>query len=117
MIFRIMNPSNEPQTNISNPPRLPLKTVLRVMTSPVRWQILKELSTGELLLASEIAKSIGRSPDLTSKHLAKMRQAGMVVQARGKLYQIPKQYLPAPGQPLVDFGHCLLRLDSADKGV
>jgi hypothetical protein len=37
----------------------------------------------------------------------------VVVSGRGHLYQIPKQYLPTPGQPVVDFGHCLLRLDAA----
>jgi len=40
-----------------------------------------------------------------------MRQAGLVVKGRNRLYQIPKQYLPVPGQRIVDFGHCLLRLD------
>ena len=42
-----------------------------------------------------------------------LRRAGLVVQGRGRLYQVPKQYLPTPGQPIVDFGHCLLRLDVA----
>jgi hypothetical protein len=41
-----------------------------------------------------------------------LRRAGMAVQAHGRLYSIPKQYLPVPGQPVVDFGHCLLRLDA-----
>ena len=31
----------------------------------------------------------------------------MAVQAHGRLYSIPKQYLPVPGQPVVDFGHVL----------
>jgi len=39
-------------------------------------------------------------------------KAGLVVQERERLYQIPKQYLPTPGQPVVDFGHYLLRLDA-----
>jgi hypothetical protein len=41
------------------------------------------------------------------------RRAGLVEQSYGKLYTIPKKYLPQPGQPIVDFGHCLLRLDAA----
>jgi hypothetical protein len=41
-----------------------------------------------------------------------LRRAGLVVQGCGRLYQVPKQYLPTPGQPVVDFGHCLLRLDA-----
>jgi hypothetical protein len=43
-----------------------------------------------------------------------MRAAGVVVQGRGRLYNIHKQYLPSPGEPLVDFGHCLLRLDAGE---
>jgi len=41
-----------------------------------------------------------------------LRRAGLVVQGCGRLYQVPKQYLPTPGQPVVDFGHCLLLLDA-----
>jgi hypothetical protein len=47
------------------------------------------------------------------KHLVVLRRAGLVAQGRGRLYQMQKQYLPTPGQPVVDFGHCLLRLDAA----
>jgi hypothetical protein len=50
---------------------------------------------------------------MTSKHLAVLRKAGAVVQGRGRLYQIPPPHLPAPGERIVDFGHCLLRLDAA----
>jgi hypothetical protein len=50
---------------------------------------------------------------MTSKHLAVLRKAGAVVQGRGRLYQIPPQHLPSPGERVVDFGHCLLRPDVA----
>jgi hypothetical protein len=49
---------------------------------------------------------------MTSKHLAVLRKAGAVVQGRGRLYQISPQHLIAPGERVVDFGHCLLRLDA-----
>lgn len=42
-------------------------------------------------------------------HVAPRRLGG----AGLRLYTIPKKYLPVPGQPVVDFGHCLLRLDAA----
>jgi len=42
-----------------------------------------------------------------------LREAGLAVHGRGKLYQLHKHHLPVPGQPVVDFGHCLLRLDAA----
>jgi hypothetical protein len=48
------------------------------------------------------------------KHLATLQWAGLAVLGRGRLYSIPKQYLPVPGQAVVDFGHCLLRLDAAE---
>jgi hypothetical protein len=48
------------------------------------------------------------------KHLAALQRAGLAVQERGRLYSIPKQYLPVPGQAVVDFGHCLLRLDAKE---
>ena len=37
----------------------------------------------------------------------------MTARGRGRLYQMAKQYLPTPGQLVVDCGHCLLRLDAA----
>ena len=81
--------------------------------NPTRWRMLKELSLGEPRMVRELAKIAGCSPDMTSKHLAVLRKAGAVVQGRGRLYQIPSQHLTAPGEHVVDFGHCLLRLDVA----
>jgi hypothetical protein len=43
-----------------------------------------------------------------------MCNAGLIVVGRGHLYQIPRQYLPSPGQPIVDYGHCLLRIDATE---
>jgi predicted transcriptional regulator len=79
-----------------------------------RWKILKELSAGEPRTIGEIATVAGCSYDNAAQHLKLMRDAGLIVVGRGHLYQIPKQYLPAPGQPVVDFGHCLLRLDAGE---
>jgi predicted transcriptional regulator len=75
--------------------------------------MLKELSAGEPRTIDEMAKVAGCSYDNASEHLAMLRRAGLMVRGRGRLYQVPKQYLPTPGQPVVDFGHCLLRLDAA----
>jgi len=78
----------------------------------VRWTILKELTCGEPRMVSELAKIAGLRPDAAAKQMKVLLAAGLVVQGRGLLYSIPKQYLPQPGQPVVDFGHCLLRLDA-----
>jgi len=77
-----------------------------------RWIILKELSKGEPRMTLELARLIGTSPDATAKQMLMLRRAGLAVQTYGRLYSLPKQYLPVPGQPIVDFGHCLLRLDA-----
>jgi DNA-binding transcriptional ArsR family regulator len=90
-----------------------LESVVSGLGDISRWRILSELSAGEPLMVIELAERIGRSSDATSKHLAVLRKAGLVVSGRGQLYQIPKQYLPTPGQRIIDYGCCLLRLDSA----
>ena len=97
---------------MSDEPIIPLETVASALGDVSRWLILGELSTGEQLMVVEIAEKIGRSPDNTSKHLAVLRKAGMVVTNRAQLYSIPKRYLPEPGKRLADFGHCLLRLET-----
>ena len=97
-------PSAAPMTN--------LNTLILALRHRARWKILKALSAGEPLMAAELAKCIGQSTDMTHKHLAALRRAG-VVRTRGRLHSIVQAYQPVPGQPIVDFGHCLLRLDQA----
>jgi DNA-binding transcriptional ArsR family regulator len=89
--------------------QLALEDVLPAIGDPTRWRILAELSAGEPLMVTELGQRLGRSADLISKHLATLRRAGLVVSGRGRLYQIPPQYLTAPHT--VDIGYCLLRLD------
>jgi predicted transcriptional regulator len=90
-----------------------LNRLAKAMSQPTRWKMLKELTVGEARTIRELAGVGGCSYENARKHLAVLQQAGLVVQGRGRLYQIPKQYLPTPGQPVADFGHCLLRLDAA----
>ena len=80
-----MNTTANPQ----NPPLLPFDTLVRAIGEPTRCAILGKLSDGEPRTVNEIAKMIGRSPGLVSKHLAVLRSAGMVVLNR-RLYQIPR---------------------------
>lgn len=105
-----MNTPNPVPPTVSTLPVLPLPAMLKALCHPARWQILKELSAGEPLLVPELAQRLGCSRDMASKHLGLLRRAGMVT-SRGRLHQIPKLHLPAPGQPVADFGHCLLRLN------
>jgi len=108
-----MNSPSEAWKKSTVQPLPDLELLSTVIGHAPRWKMLKELTSGEPRTISELAAVSGCSYENTIKHLAVMRAAGVVVQGRGRLYNIPKQYLPAPGEPLVDFGHCLLRLDAA----
>ena len=73
--------------------------------------MLQALAGGEARTIAELAAAGKCSYQSGVKHMVTLREAGVVVQGRGWLYQIPAQYLPQPGQPVVDYGHCLLRFD------
>ena len=107
-----MNSTPEPKQSIP-PSTLPdLERLIKALGHTRRWKMLKELTSGEPRTIAEMAKVAGCSYDNASKHLAMLRRAGLVVQRRGRLYELARQYLPATGEPVVDFGHCLLRLDA-----
>ena len=89
-----------------------LELLATAMSSAVRWRMLKELTCGEARTIGEMARVGGVSYAAAAKHLIRLCAAGLVVRGRGRLYQIPKHFLPTPGQPVVDFGHCVLRLDA-----
>jgi len=89
-----------------------LNKLAAALSHPMRWRILKELANGKEHMVLEIAKAVGCSADMASKHLAKLHAAGLVAQGHAHLYQIPAQMLPTPGAATVDCGLCLLRLDA-----
>lgn len=93
---------------------LPLKGLASALAHPTRWKMLKELSCGEARSIEELAQAGGCRYDNAIKHLTVLRAAGLVVQGRGRLYQIPAKHLPTPGEPVVDYGLCLLRLDAVE---
>lgn len=76
-----------------------------------RWKMLRELSDGDTRTIRELAAAGGCSYDSAVKHLQLLRATGVVMQGRGSLYELQPQYLPTPGQPIVDFGHCMLRFN------
>ena len=94
-------------------PALPLVDVDLLATAianTVRWRMLKEMTCGEARSIAEMAEVGGVSYASAAKHLIVLCRAGLVTCGRGHLYQIHKPFLPAPGEPVVDFGHCVLRL-------
>jgi DNA-binding transcriptional ArsR family regulator len=108
-----MNPTPEPAKTAIGSPLPDLERLVSAISHTTRWKMLREFCAGEPRTIAEMAKVAGCSYDNASKHLAMLRKAGVVVQGRGRLNELAKQYLPVPGQPVVDFGHCLLRLDKA----
>ena len=99
--------------NPPNPPLIPFNSLVVSLGAPVRCAILGALSDGQPRMVNEIAKIIGQSPGLVSKHLALLRGAGLVVVNR-RLYQVPAAYIADAGKRHLDFGHCLLRLPDAN---
>ena len=108
-----MNSAAETAKTIAFAPKPDLTALVSGLGHTTRWKMLRELSGGEARSIEELAKVSGCAYANGARHLIKLRQAGLVVQGRGRLYSIPKHYLPAPGQAVVDYGHCVLRLEEA----
>jgi DNA-binding HxlR family transcriptional regulator len=88
----------------------PLDKFLLAIGSRARWRILAELGAGEPLMVKELAGWLKYSPSLVSKHLAVLREAGMVMVGHAGVYLIPPHFAMNTAERHVDFGHCLLRL-------
>jgi DNA-binding transcriptional ArsR family regulator len=83
--------------------------MLRAIGSPLRCDMLAELSCGEPRMIIELARKTGITPAMAGKHLAVLRRAGLVELTR-RNYQIPRHFILDAAQGHLDFGHCLLRL-------
>ena len=88
--------------------------LLTAISHSGRWRMLRALCAGEAMSVTELSEVVGCSVDMSSKHLKVLKAAGVVVQKRTRLYALTAAYQPVPGEPLLDFGHCVLRLDAAD---
>src|ERR1035441_5475201 len=99
-----MNSTPETTKAATVAPLPDLELLAGALGNSPRWKMLKELSIGEPRMIGELATVAGCNYDNAGRHLAVLRKAGLVVQGRGRLYQIPKQYLSATGQPTVDYG-------------
>lgn len=63
-------------------------------------------------MVSELAERVRIPIDAASKHLALFRGAGIVTQGRNRLYQIAPQFLVDKENRILDFEHCLLRMNA-----
>ena len=91
-----------------------LELVLCAISRLSRWKMLKLLTCGDAIGLVELAEAGGCSYDSAIKHLQVLLGAGLVQRGRGGGYQLVRQHLPKPGEAVVDFGHCLLRLDAGE---
>ena len=60
-------------------------------------------------MVKDLAKAAGTPEGNASKQMKVLREAGVVVQGRGRMYYITPAYRPAPGSRSLDFGTVLLR--------
>ena len=87
--------------------------LLTAISHSGRWRMLRLLCTGEGMTVTQLADDLGISVDMSSKHLKMLKDAGLVERKRNRLYILTTAYQPVPGEPLLDYGHCVLRLDAA----
>lgn len=102
---------SESNTTSARPP-LSAADVALLLSDLTRWRLLREMAKGESLPMQVLAQRIGRSPEVTAKHVAVMRRMGVALVGYGRLNSLAPAYRPPAGGTTIDFGHCVLRLDS-----
>ena len=108
---QFMNDETTSRQIAQNAALLNADAVMSAIANPMRRAILAHLCDGEPMGATDIAGLVKSDPSNIARHFLVMRRAGIIVIGRGKLHRIPPQFMPVPGARIVDFGHCLLRLD------
>jgi DNA-binding transcriptional ArsR family regulator len=91
---------------------LPIEQFVVVLGSIQAWKILRVLADGSSLLNNEIAERSALPNDTVRKLLIRLRHAGIVIAPRVKLYEIPPQFLANKTERILDFGICVLRLNT-----
>src|SRR6266404_881380 len=109
---------NEPSTSSPGPNQptpLKLEPLFRILGSIQAWRVVRALADSSALLNSEIAERSGVSRESVNQLLLRLRDAGIVIAPRVKLYEIPPQFLADKTERVLDFGICLLRLGNDRK--
>ena len=89
---------------------MPIDKAMSIVSSIPRWLILRELSMGEPLPVTEIARRVRSTSTAISKHCSILLDSGIVYRSYGGLYNIDPRFL-VPGERSIDLGFVLLRLD------
>ena len=103
-----------------NPTSYPLvdrDKLMRALANPIRWKVLQLIAGGEGIGQSDLGQLYGMSGSAAKKHLEMLVEAGICVRGRGRLYRFAPRFQPPTGGPFViDFGHCLIRLNLDTPG-
>jgi predicted transcriptional regulator len=113
MIRRSRRKTNQPRYTATGEPipfEISLESVSKILGDPARWRLLLELAKNEPMPVNELARRIGKSADMTSKHLGTLHAKGLVVARFGRIYQLAPAIMPAPGATHINLGPCLLEL-------
>lgn len=81
----------------------------KLLASESRWRLLEELSKGGVFSVTELAKVAGLSQPAASLHMIRLREAGIVVQGKGRLYTLAPGVLAEGGGRELRMGICTLR--------
>lgn len=97
---------------------MPLDPVkaLAALANPFRWQFVRLMADGSEWSASAVADRFGRDFDGVSKHLRRLRSAGILSSRRGQDRRTELFFLPSPFRSRegeLDFGFAVLRLPEA----
>ena len=75
---------------------------------------MRALADGSAFLNTEIAERSGVPRESVNQLLVRLRDAGIVIAPRGKLYEIAPQFVAHKTERILNFGVCLLRLGAAN---
>ena len=95
-------------------------TALSALANEWRWEMVWRMASGEELIATDLARELGRDFDGVSKHLRVLRDAGVVDARVGEdrrltVFFIPAAFRPEPG--VLDYGFCRLRRSAGAPAV
>ena len=89
-------------------------TVLFALGSPMRWAMVLWILSRGPMTAKQLSEVLKADYEGTVKHLAMLRDAGVLTvhageDRRNRFYDLPASTRTTPG--LIDFGFCVLRTD------
>jgi predicted transcriptional regulator len=106
-----MNPSSSSKKTES----VPSQKLLTALSSITRWKILAAILAEGPMGITDLAGALRSNPSLIAKHVAVLRNAGILYKGRGRLSYLAEHLRPAHGVNEIDFGHFVVRFPAAGK--